>query len=297
LLAHSPDFQTEENHTLRKSLVILGSGYTARFLLPLASSLYANVVATSRVPEKHLSHIMPHRRIRFDLTQQDTWKNIPTNTDLLWCFPAVPLHLVQEFSAMLDPPSRRLVVLGSTSAYDVGSSREYPPPWIDESAPIDLTKPRVQGEEFLRITRGAIVLRVAGIYGPGRNPLDWIRTSRVGPSRKYVNLIHVNDLATICLATLRHGTQGDVYNVSDGIPRTWADICRIAEQRLGIHPASSELSGTPGKRISNNKMLSLLQAELASLHHSDLAQALEDLLNRSVMPGAAPLPQDTQEDY
>ena len=82
---------------------------------------------------------------------------------------------------------------------------EYPPPWIDESAPIDLTKPRVQGEEYLRNEHGAIVLRVAGIYGPGRNPLDWIRQGRVGPSRKYVNLIHVEDLAAICLAALEKG--------------------------------------------------------------------------------------------
>jgi hypothetical protein len=296
-LAHSSDFQTEENHALHKSLVILGAGYTARFLLPFASRRYAQVLATSRIPEKHLSHITPNRRIRFDLTQRDTWKNIPTETDLLWCFPAVPLHLVREFAATLDLSSRRLVVLGSTSAYDIGSSREYPPPWIDESAPIDLTKPRVQGEEFLRINCGAIVLRVAGIYGPGRNPLDWIRTGRVGASRKYVNLIHVNDLATICLATLRHGRPRDVYIVSDGMPRTWAEICRIAEQHWGIHSASSELSGTPGKRILHNKMLSLLQADHASLRHSDIAQALGELLNRSVMPGAAPLPQDTQEDY
>ena len=282
---------------MSKTVVILGAGYTARFLLPLASHHYAHVLATSRVPEKHLSHIAPNRRIRFDLTQQDTWKNIPTETDLLWCFPAVPLHLVQEFSATFDSPSRRLMVLGSTSAYDVGSSKEYPPPWIDESAPINLAKPRVQGEEFLRINCGAIVLRVAGIYGPGRNPVDWIRTGRVGASRKYVNLIHVEDLAAICLTSLRQGAPGDVYNVSDGIPRTWEDICRITEERWGIRATSSELPTTSGKRIMNNKMLFLLQADHASLHHSDFAQALEELPNRSVMPGAASLPQDTPEDY
>jgi len=282
---------------MQKSLLILGSGYTARFLLPIASRRYTDVFATSRIPEKHLSHIAPHRRVRFDLTQLDTWKNIPTETDLLWCFPAMPPHLVQEFAATLNLPSRRLVVLGSTSAYDVGSTREFPPPWIDESAPIDLTRPRVRGEEFLRINCGAIVLRVAGIYGPGRNPLDWIRTGRVGPSRKYVNLIHVNDLATICLAALRHGTPGNVYNVSDGIPRTWEDICRNTQQRWGIHPASSQRSPTPGKRILNNKMLSLLKADHASLLHSDFVRALEELPNLSVMPGAAPSPQDTQEDY
>ena len=96
-------------------------------------------------------------------------------------------------------------MLGSTSAYDTGGSQEYPPPWIDETAPIDYTKPRVQGEEFLRTECGAIVLRVAGIYGPGRHPYDWITSGRVGLSDKYVNLIHVEDLAAICKAALQCG--------------------------------------------------------------------------------------------
>ena len=37
------------------------------------------------------------------------------------------------------------------------------------------TSPAFQGEEYLRTHHGAIILRVAGIYGPHRNPVDWIR--------------------------------------------------------------------------------------------------------------------------
>lgn len=239
---------------MHKSLIILGSGYTARFLLPLASRQYAHVFAASRGPEKNLGHVTLDHRVRFDLTQHDTWKNIPTGTDLLWSFPAMPLDLLQKFAATLDLSSRRLVVLGSTSAYEVGGSREYPPPWIDETAPIDLTKPRVLGEEFLRTNCGAIVLRAAGIYGPGRNPIDWIRTGRVSPSRKYVNLIHVEDLAAICLAALEHGKPGEVYNISDGTPRTWKEIYENVSQYV-ISPAPvAGIGQQPGKRISTGKL-------------------------------------------
>lgn len=247
-------YSNRECLTVHKFLIILGSGYTARFLLPPASRQYAHVFATSRAPDRHLNHITPDRRIRFDLTQQSTWKNISTGTDLLWCFPATPPDLVQKFAVTLDPLSRRLVVLGSTSAYEVGGSREYPPPWIDETAPIDLTKPRVQGEEFLRTNCGAIVLRVAGIYGPGRNPIDWIRTGRVSPSRNYVNLIHVADLARICLATLEHGKPGEAYNVSDGTPRTWREIHETVSQHLSSASPAAAIDQQPGKRISTVKL-------------------------------------------
>lgn len=260
-----------------KSLVILGSGYTARYVIPLAERYYSLVLATSREPDRHLTHIQPERRIQFDLIQQGTWNNVPTDADLLWCFPATPFKLVEEFAATWAPCSRRLVVLGSTSAYTTNNSIEYPPLWTDETAPLDLTQPRVEGEEFLQTHRAAVVLRVAGIYGPDRNPIDWIKRGRVGPSRKYVNLIHVEDLAAICLAALERGTPGEAYNVSDGIPRTWNEICRFATGKWGIQSSVKTDDASRGKRIANGKLMSLLNSARKPLIHSDLYRSLEQL--------------------
>jgi nucleoside-diphosphate-sugar epimerase len=210
--------------------------------------------------------------MKFDLEQPSTWLNIPAHADLIWCFPATPLEQVQAFLRALDAPARRMVVLGSTSAYQVSDpSTEYPPPWIDETAPIDLNQSRVQGEEFLRKDYGAIVLRVAGIYGPGRNPLDWIRQGRVGPSRKYVNLVHVEDLATICLLALEKGKPGETYNVSDGRPYTWNEICATAQQRWSVTATAANQDPSSGKRITNAK----LRAGLGyTLKYQDLYEAL-----------------------
>ena len=253
-------------------LVVLGSGYTGRVVHRMGTSHGRTVHATSRNPLSNLADIPSEQRLQFDLEQPSTWSNIPAQADLIWCFPATPLEQVQAFARMLDAPARRMVVLGSTSAYEVSDhSTEYPPCWIDESAPIDLTKPRVQGEEFLRTNCGAIILRVAGIYGPGRNPIDWIRSGRVSPSRKYVNLIHVEDLATICLAALERGKPGVTYNVSDGHPYIWNEICATAQQRWGVAAVAANDDSSSGKRISNAK----LRAELDyTLGHQDLYEAL-----------------------
>lgn len=257
-------------------VVILGSGYAARFMLSL-TSFYLNVLHTSREPHNHLTWIPHEQRIRFDLAQPDTWSSIPAATDLLWCFPAAPLGLVQQFASCLEARSRRLVVLGSTSAYDVGGWSEYPPPWIDEHAPIDLGKPRVQGEEFLRNECGAVVLRVAGIYGPGRHPYDWIRTGRVGLSDKYVNLIHVEDLAATCQAALQCGVSGAIYNVSDGVPRTWKEIGRKLCGNQLVRQSDEGETPPSGKRINNTKLRSLLGEAGTSIRHSDLFRALNQL--------------------
>jgi hypothetical protein len=272
---------------MHHSLTILGAGYTAKFLLPLAQHCYSHVFATNRDPDRHLTQVSLDRRIRFDLTRPETWQAIPASSDILWCFPAVPIELVQQFADSASLRTRRLVILGSTSAYEVGASVEYPPPWVDETAPIDLTKPRVQGEELLRNSHGAIILRIAGIYGPSRNPVEWIRTGRVGRSRKYVNLIHVEDLASSCLAALKYADPGGIYNVSDGNPRTWLEICKMVEQRWGIRSPDSQDAGSPGKRVSNKRMCALLKLHGTGFQHRNLFEALK-LLQRNSLNGATP---------
>ncbi len=264
---HSPTGPTD------RALIILGYGYTGRSIMQLTLERGTSAWATSRNPALQLGAVPFPQHLEFDLARPETWGHLPTGTDLIWCFPATPVEQVQAFARTHDAPPRRIVVLGSTSAYQVSDhSTEYPPPWIDESAPIDLTKPRVQGEEYLRNELGAIVLRVTGIYGPGRNPLDWIRQGRLGPSRKYVNLIHVEDLAAICLAALVHGKPGEAYNVSDGQPHTWNEICATAQHQWGVTASAVIEAPASGKRISNAK----LRFELGyRFRHPDLYGALD----------------------
>ena len=258
--------------TMTRPTIILGTGYSGRHLADALTATSRPFFATSREPEKNLSHIPAGRRMKFDLEQPSTWLNISAGADLVWCFPATPLEQVRAFARTLDAPPRRIVILGSTSAYEASDhSAEYPPSWIDESSPIDLSKSRVQGEEYLRKHHGAIVLRVAGIYGPGRNPLDWVRQGRVGPSRKYVNLTHVEDLAAICLAAIEKGKPGETYNVSDGTPYLWSEICTTAQKRWGVAPAAAKEDRSSGKRISTAK----LRSELGYVvKHPDLYEAL-----------------------
>jgi nucleoside-diphosphate-sugar epimerase len=92
----------------------------------------------------------------------------------------------------------------------------------------------------------------------------------VSPSRKYVNLIHVEDLAAICLLALDKGKPGEAYNVSDGQPRTWHEISATAQQRWGVTAAGKgDLSS--GKRINTSK----LRTELGYvLKHPDVYEAL-----------------------
>jgi nucleoside-diphosphate-sugar epimerase len=87
-----------------------------------------------------------------------------------------------------------------------------------------------------------------------------------------VNIIHAEDLAAICLLALEHGKPGEVYNVSDGTPRTWNEVCAIAQQRWGVAAAPAKEDRSSGKRISNAKLRSELDYRF---RHSDLYEALD----------------------
>ncbi len=113
---------------------------------------------------------------------------------------------------------------------------------------------------------------MAGIYGPNRSPIDWIDAGRVSPSRKYVNLIHVEDLARVCLAALHHAKRGEVYNVSDGLPRTWNDICDGAGISRPLKSPQPDDSTLVGKRIANHRMLDLLTSDHTRLHYPDILE-------------------------
>ena len=256
-------------------LLILGTGYSGRRLYAAAKTSGTLVRATSRNPEHNLPHISADDRIILDLTRPATWAALPSDCDVIWCFPAQPIELVRNFAESRQRKIRRLLVLGSTSAYvDSNPNQTYPPPWIDESAPLDVTQSRVEGEEYLRTCLGAVVLRVAGIYGPDRNPLDWIRQHRVASSPRYVNLIHVEDLAAICLELCRRSPPGEVYNVSDGTPRTWQAVCDMARTHWAICPSNKDHRGGVGKRIDTTKLRRSIEY---ALRYPDLSAALQSL--------------------
>ena len=265
--------RTTTSSTTTRPLLVLGGGYTGRALFRLSSELGRAILLSSRTPDRSLAEIPKPARLRFDLMDAATWEMVPAEAEIIWTIPGAPLSQVQAFVEQVGPRIRRCVVLGSSSAYDQAPEVARGE-WITEKAAIDQTIPRVRGEEWLRSRLKATVLRVAGIYGPGRNPLNWIRQGRVPYSHRWVNLIHVDDLAGICMAALERGRLGDIYNVSDGTSRRWSDIMDEAAARWQVPRPESTSSPKLGKRLSIEK----LTRELGyAMRHPDLFTALEPL--------------------
>ncbi len=111
----------------------------------------------------------------------------------------------------------------------------------------------------------AVVLRVAGIYGPDRGHLfrQYLQGQAVmaGRGERILNMIHRDDLVGILIAALQHGRSGEIYNAVDDEPVTQLRFFRWLAETLGKDMPPFELEapvspkrGLTNKRVSNRKV-------------------------------------------
>lgn len=121
------------------------------------------------------------------------------------------------------------------------------------------------GEE---IGRPVAVLRLSGIYGPGRNALANLRNGtarRIVRQGQIFNRIHVEDIAGAAMLLAENGT-GGIFNVTDDEPAPAQDVVTYAAQLMGVEPPPEipfeEAQLTPmarsfygeNKRVSNARI-------------------------------------------
>jgi len=117
--------------------------------------------------------------------------------------------------------------------------------WVDETTPALPSQPRSQqrlaaeqGWRDLAAATGASLhlLRLPGIYGPGRSTLDRVKAGtaqRIDKPGQFFSRIHVADLAASAMkATAREGGT-EIWNVADDLPASNADVVAYACELLG----------------------------------------------------------------
>lgn len=161
---------------------------------------------------------------------------------------------LSHFLSELHPAPKRFVYISTTGVY--GDCRGAT---VTEDSPVnptsDMSRPRLAAETLVtewiaRERCGLVILRVPGIYGPGRLPLQRISEGGAFLAEDDAspgNRIHVDDLADCCLAALDDATPSGVYNVGDGDHRsaTWFAQEVARQARL---PAPQLISRTQAEK-------------------------------------------------
>ncbi len=140
------------------------------------------------------------------------------------------------------------------------------------------------------------IFRLAAIYGPGRSAFDALRAGtarRIDKPAQVFSRIHVEDLASVLIASMEQPRPGAVYNVCDDDPAPPAAVVAHAAQLLGIEPPplvpldAAGLSPMARSFYDDNKRVAnrLLKTELGvTLRYPDYRTGLAAILAYEACP-------------
>jgi nucleoside-diphosphate-sugar epimerase len=124
-----------------------------------------------------------------------------------------------------------LTYLSSTGVYGDTSGA-----WVDESAPTGAGRRSARAQCDARWQeRGARVLRLPGIYGPGRSALDRLaegKAHRIDLPGQVFSRVHVDDIVTGALLAL--DAPPGAYNLADDYPASQNAVIEEASRVLGL---------------------------------------------------------------
>jgi len=159
--------------------------------------------------------------------------------------------------------------------------------WVDEETePHPITERgmrRLAAENsWIELTKASgktgAILRLPGIYGPGRSAIDQLRAGkarRIFKPGQVTNRAHVDDIATATEAAFRLPAGIHIFNVTDDLPAPPQDVIAYGAELLGVpcppatDPTDASLSPmarsfyAESKKVSNARMKDELGVRLA----------------------------------
>ncbi len=228
-----------------QQLFIAGCGYTGTRVARQAQGW--NVTAHLRDQDKAAA--LQAAGVATICCSMDDLADIPTlpvhNKVLLYSIPpqgggSIDLR-ARNFCAALERDNAipsRIIYLSATSVYGDTNGQI-----VTEQSPAEpdsaMGKRRLDAEQlFQEFGAGhgvpVVILRVSGIYGPGRLPLMQIAQGQPLLKEELArpsNRIHVDDLVQVCLKVLEQGS--GIYNVSDGHPASMTAYFNACADALG----------------------------------------------------------------
>jgi nucleoside-diphosphate-sugar epimerase len=284
-------------------LFVFGLGYSASLTATLLKEhgwrASGTVHTAAKVDGAAMRGIVP----RLFSNREGVLRSLESATHCLVSVPpgeAGDLVLAAYAQALRDAPKLRWLGYLST----VGVYGDLQGGWADEDTPArpepGRNAARLEAETaWTAFCAGRAlplgIFRLAGIYGPGRNPLERIRRGeahRIVKPGQVFNRIHVDDIAQIvAAAALQEPREPGVriFNVADDEPAPPQDVILYAAELLGVAPPpevpfeQADLSPMARSFYAGNKRVrnGRIKRELGiALNYPTYREGLRALLDR-----------------
>jgi nucleoside-diphosphate-sugar epimerase len=214
------------------------------------------------------------RPVPGDLTTDEGLEQVPDGVELLVHTPTAGGRDPERYAAVYrdglerllerlstrGAPLRRALFVSSTTVYgDAGGG------WVDEDTPTDpasATGEQIVAAEQVLLSADVepVVLRLAGIYGPGRTrQIDKVRSGEaVLPTEpRHANRIHRDDAARAVAHLLTRPEVDPIYLGVDHAPVDLGEVLTFLALELGVPqpPAGDAPSRAGDKRCRNDRLV------------------------------------------
>jgi nucleoside-diphosphate-sugar epimerase len=270
--------------------LVFGCGYLGQRVAQKWHDAGHHVTVITRIPRRADDFGRDgYNAIVADVTQPETLARLPAADTVLFSvgfdktagqsIADVYTSGVRNVLSALSDSTERFIYISTTGVFGPAAGQ-----WVDEATPPD---PRRDGgraslaaEKILAahsIGKCTVILRLAGIYGPGRVPfLDKLRGGEpiAAPSDGWLNLIHVDDAADAVVAADHLTPFGEfprIYCVSDGEPVPRAEYYGEVARQISApppqfvepgHDSPRAARAESNRRVSNARMLAELRVTL-----------------------------------
>lgn len=227
------------------SLAALGFGYCVRQFVAAYPAAFSRIVGTARTPARLSDMPAGVTPLLFDgesLCEPLAAALAGADVLIVSTPPDARGDPVLRCAAQVLETGRLTQVVYLTT---LGVYGDHDGAWVDETTVPRAGSPRLErrlaaeAEWFAFGRRRHIpisVLRLAGIYGPGRNPLVQLRAGdarRIDKPGQVFNRIHVDDISHAIQAVLERRFEG-IVNVTDDLPAPPGDPIAFAAELLGM---------------------------------------------------------------
>ena len=262
-------------------IILAGSGYLAKSIIKLADNYtYRTIIEYSRTVKTANNIKYVHKDFDENIYHLD---EVTDNSSIIYMAPPRQDRdgdiRLQSFLNKLNNRKIYKITYISTS----GVYGDYDEKSVNETSKLnpitERAKRRVSAEKMIQeysslTSNDYIILRVPGIYGPNRLPIDRIKNEEpilLEEQSKKTNLIHVEDLARISWACLKSNIKNEIFNVSDGHPitvtRFYKEICDVLKLKVPPQITMSEAQQCfSEKRLSFLKESSILDISKMEEH-------------------------------
>jgi nucleoside-diphosphate-sugar epimerase len=261
------------------SVLIVGCGYLGRRIARQLIRQGRDVFGTTRSPAKaeQLRSLGIHPVV-VDLTDSTTEVVLPRVAGAIYCVGydrssgmpqrAVVVDALIATLPRLHARADKLAVASTTGVLG-GTHGE----WVDETttAPPLTESGRLHAEaeqailEFgQRHVWPVSIVRLAGLYGPGRliRRADLLAGRPLsGDPDKWLNLIHIDDAAAALIASLDHAPPGAIHLAADDRPLPRRDYYLTSARLLGApepqfesNPVNPDRPAEPNRRVRNRRL-------------------------------------------